>query len=277
VVGLATEQLERLMKAKMYCQGASRIVMALAIGAGLVVSAKAETLLVDFGNASSFRGVTVPNPDPKGHYWNSLQPGPFYPSLIDINNAVTSIGLGYTTGVGTDSYNGPAGPTSIPPTAAEIAGTDIDTVALGDLGVKEAAIDFAASPGGLDNRTRFAISGLNPNELYSMKIYGSHKFSDDDNTVYSIFSDATYTTQVATANLNVQTPGSPNLHNRDQTVTISNVLPQAGNTLYMQFVGSNGNLGYLNSFELTGVPEPSSLLLVICGGAASLVGWRRRS
>lgn len=265
------------MKAKMYCQGASRIVMALAIGAGLVVSAKAETLLVDFGSTSSFRGVSVPNPDANGHYWNSLTPGPFFGSLVDINNAVTSIGLGYTTPVGTDSYNGPAGPTTFPnPTPAEIAATDIDTVALGDLGVKEAAIDFAASPGGLDNNTRFAISGLNPNEYYSMKIYGAHEFSDDDNTVYSIYSDASYSTLVATGNLNVQTPGSPWLHNRDQTITLSNVLPQSGNTLYVQFVGSNGNLGYLNSFELTGVPEPSSLLLVICGGAASLGGWRRR-
>jgi len=265
------------MKAKLCCERARLIAMALVIGAGLAVSANAETILVDFGSNTSFRGVSVPNPDPNGHYWNSLTPGPFFPALIDINNSPTTIGLGYDTPVGTDSYNGPAGPTSFPsPTPAEIAATDIDTVALGNLGVKEAAIDFAASPGGLDNRTRFQIQGLNPSEKYTLTIFGSHKFSDDDTTVYSIFSDATYSTLVATASLNVQTPGSPFLHNRDKVATISNLSPQAGNTLYVQFIGANGSLGYLNDFQLTGaVPEPSTLLLLL-GSAALPFGFRRR-
>src|SRR4029079_10357206 len=101
-------------------------------------------VLVDFGSTSSFRGVNVPNPDPKGHYWNSLTPGPFYPNLIDINNNPTTVAIGYDTGVGTDSFNGPAGVTSFPnPTAAEIAATDINAAALGDLGIKGAAIKFA--------------------------------------------------------------------------------------------------------------------------------------
>jgi hypothetical protein len=256
---------------------ASRLAIVAIIGAGLAVSANAETVLVDFGSNSSFRGVSVPNPDPNGHYWNSLQPGPFFPNLIDINNNATSIGLGFTTGVGTDSFNGPAGVTSFPnPTAAEIAATDINAAALGDLGVKEAAIDFAASPGGLDNNTRFAISGLNPAEKYTLKLFGSHKFSDADTTVYSVFTDGTYTTQIATASLNVQTPGSPNLHNRDTIATISGLSPQSGNTLYMQFVGVGNNLGYLNDFELIGtVPEPTSLLL-LASGAALVFGYRRR-
>jgi len=257
---------------------ASRLAIVAIFGAGLAVSAKAETLLVDFGSNNSFRGVNVPNPDPNGHFWNSLTPGPFFPNLIDINNTVTTVALGYDTPVGTDSFNGPAGVTSFPnPTAAEVAATDINAAALGDLGVKEAAIDFAASPGGADNRTRFQIQGLNPAEKYTLKIFGSHKFSDNDATVYSIFSDNTYATQVATASLNVQTPGSPNLHNRDTFATISNLSPQASNILYVQFVGNTGGLGYLNSFELIGssVPEPTSLLL-LASGAALVFGCRRR-
>jgi hypothetical protein len=253
---------------------ASRLAIVAIMTAGLAVSARAETVLVDFGSDASFRGASVPNPDPNGHYWNSLTPGPFFGNLIDINNNATAIGLGYTTGVGTDSYNGPAGPTDVPPTSSHIPATDIDAAALGDLGVKEAAFDFAASPGGLNNNTRFTISSLNPAEKYTLKLFGSHKFSDDNTTVYSIFSDSTYTTQVASANLNVQTPGSPNLHNRDTTVTLSN-LSATGGSLFVQFVGSNGNQGYLNSFELIGVPEPSSLLL-LASGAALVFGYRRR-
>lgn len=255
----------------------ARLAMVMAIGMGLAVSAQAETVLVDFGNNVSFRGVSVPAPDVNGHYWNSLQPGPFYPNLTDIGNAATTIGLGYTTGVGTDSYNGPAGPTSIPPTPAEVAATDIDALALGNLGVKEAAFDFAASPGGLNNNTRFELSGLDAAKKYTLTIFGSHKFSDDDATVYSVSND-TFMTTLASASLNVQTPGSPWLHNRDTVATLSNLSPSAGGTLQVNFVGANGNQGYLNSFQLTGsvVPEPSSMLLLV-SSLGLVFGVRRRS
>jgi len=257
----------------------ARCLAATAIVAGMAMSAQAQTLLVDFGRGapdSSFRGVTVPNPDANGHTWNSLVPGPFYGGLVDWSGAPTTIGLGYTTGVGTDSYNGPAGPTSIPPTAAEIAATDIDAAALGSLGVKEAAIDFAASPGGLNNNTRFEISGLNPANKYTLTIYGAHEFSDDDSTVYSAYGDAGYTTLLGSASLLIQTPGSPWLHNRDKVAKLSNLMPSATGSLYMNFVGANGNQGYLNSFQLSAVPEPSSLLLLV-SSVGLVCGLRRRS
>ena len=229
--------------------------MVMAIGAGLAVSAKAETLLVDFGRS----GIS-----PKDHsaecrcrirtlmdnYWNSLVPGPFYPNLIDFNNNPTTIGLGYTTAVGTDSFNGPAGVTSNPPTPAEIAATDIDAAALGNLGVKEAAMDFAASPGGLNNNTRFEISGLNASQTYTLTLFGSHKFSDDDITVYSVSNDAFLTT-IGTANLLVQTPGIAlaaqsryGCHDQQSCAVRQAVCCRCN------FVGSNGNLGYLNPSNL---------------------------
>ena len=239
----------------------------------------AQTVLVDFGNSNlaSFRGVSVPNPDANGNFWNSLQPGLFYTNLIDTSNNATTIDLGFSTNVGTDSFNGPAGVTSNPPTPAEIAATDIDAVALGLLGgAKEGPFDFAASPGGLNNNTRFEIQELDPTKRYNLTFFGSHKFSDDDATVYSVFSDNTYTTLVASGSLNVQTPGSPNLHNRDQVLTLSNLAPQASNIFYVQFVGANGNIGYLNDMIIAVIPEPSTLLLVMGGAAAMVVGLRRR-
>jgi hypothetical protein len=251
--------------------------MAMAIGIALAASAGAQTVLIDFGSNASFRGINVPNPDPNGNSWNSLTPGPFFTNLVDTTNTPTTIDLGFDTPVGTDSFNGPAGATTFPtPTAAEIAATDIDAAALGMLGVKEAAIDFAASPGTADNRTRFQLQELDPSKTYNLTFFGSHKFSDNDTTVYSIFSDNTYTTLVASASLNVQQPGSPNLHNRDTVATISGVAPQASNILYVQFVGSQGGLGYLNDMQITAVPEPSTALLLLAGGAAALLRFRRR-
>ncbi len=249
--------------------------VALMIGLAVAGSAKAAVVLVDFGSNSSFRGVSVPAPDSNGNYWNSIVPGPFIPTLVNTSNVATTMALGFDTPVGTDSFNGPAGVTSFPnPTPAEVAATDINASALGILGIKEAAIDFAASPGGADNRTRFQLQGLDPTKKYNLTFFGSHKFSDNDTTVYSIYSDNTYTGLVASASLNVQTPGSPNLHNRDMLATISNLSPQASNILYVQFVGSAGGLGYLNDMSITEViPEPSGLAAF---GLVGLLAARRR-
>ena len=264
------------MKIKLCWGPAAQVAMTLVLGFGLALSAGAQTVLVDFGSGSSFRGVSVPNPDVNGNYWNSISPGAFISNMTAIDNSATTIDLGFDTPVGTDSFNGPAGVTSFPnPTPAEIAATDIDAAALGNLGIKEAAIDFAASPGGANNNTRFQIQELDPTKTYTLTFFGSHKFSDNDTTVYSIFSDNTYSTLVASASLNVQTPGMPWLHNRDTVATISGLAPQASNILYVQFVGSNGGLGYLNDMQITAVPEPSSLMLL--AGAFGLVfGFRRK-
>jgi hypothetical protein len=264
------------MKEKVCSESVARSVMAMVLAIGLAVTAQAQTVLIDFGNNDSFRGVSVPNPDSNGNNWNSLVPGFFYTDLIDTTGAPTTIDFGFSTPVGTDSFNGPAGATSFPdPTPAEIAATDIDHAALGNLGVNEAAIDFAASPGGADNRTRFEIQQLDPARTYTLTLFGSHKFSDADTTVYSVYSDNTYTTVVGTASLNVQTPGSPNLHNRDTVATIAGLAPQASDILYVEFVGTNNNLGYLNSLQITCIPEPSTLLL-LAGGMGLVFGFRRR-
>ena len=115
-----------------------------------------------------------------------------------------------------------------------------------------------------------------PLKTYTLTIFGSHKFSDDDSTVYSAYGDAGYTTLLGSTSLLVQTPGSPWLHNTNTVATLSNLSPSAGGSLYMNFVGSNGNQGYLNSFQLTGVPEPSSLLLLV-SSVGLVIGVRRRS
>jgi len=184
-----------------------------------------------------------------------MQPGLYYPNLIDISNAATTIDFGFSTPVGTDSYNGPAGPTSIPPTAGEIAATDIDAAALGNLGITNAAFDFAAGAGGV---CKFEIQQLDPTKKYNLTFYGSHKFNADANTVYSVYSDNTYTTLVGQTNLDVFQPGSPWLHNRDKTATISNLSPQANNIFYVTFIGSAGGDGYLNCMQIS-VAEPASV------------------
>lgn len=224
----------------------------------LTAGARAQTVLVDFGSDTSFRGVSVVNPDHRGHHWNSLQPGLYYTNLVDVTNTATTIDLGFSTPVGTDSYNGPAGPTSDPPLPEEIMLTDIDADALGDLGVIEAAFDYAA---GADATCRFEIQGLDPARTYTLTFFGSHKFNSDPTTIYTVYSDNTYTSVVDSVSLDVHLDGFPWLHNRDTVAVLSNLAPQAFNILYVEFVGSAGGNGYLNDFKIEaigggGCPNP---------------------
>jgi hypothetical protein len=162
-----------------------------------------------------------------------------------------------------------------------VPNTDVDTAALGNLGVLHAAFDYAASPGPdatgnmAANLTRFQIQQLDTAKTYTLTLFGSHKFNTDATTVYSVFNDNAYSSLIGTASLDVHQPGSPHLHNRDTVATIGGLVPDANGILYLQFVGATGAQGFLNSMQITGVPEPSSLMLLV-GGAAGLVFALRR-
>jgi hypothetical protein len=212
-----------------------------------------QTVLIDFGSDTSYRGLSVDNPDDNGNYWNSLQPGLFVPNLIDIDNNGTTIDLGWDTPVATDSYNGPAGATTEEFYQDEVVNTVIDPVALGNLGgALEGPFDYAAGYNGVEHfPVRFQIQGLNPAATYDLTFYGAHSFSNDATTVYTVYSDDTYSTPVASTSLVVHLDEFTFFEpNRDRVATITGVAPQADNILYIQFVGETGFGGYLNDMQI---------------------------
>jgi hypothetical protein len=241
------------------------IYVSMALVAGFTVSAKAEKVLLDFGDNSSFRGVSVsPNPDANGNTWNEIHTGAYFPNLNATTGAATTDAFGFSSPVGTDSYNGPAGATDNPGGPANDLNNFTLSPSLGDLDNNAAAIDYVNSPGGGVYCT-FALNGLSATETYTLIFYGSQKFSADANTVYSVFSDAGFTSSLGSATLNV---GSGNNANLSQVATISGLTPNAGN-LYVEFLGQQGDTGYLNSMEIIGtssVPEPASLSICAVGG-----------
>src|SRR5262245_16498304 len=213
----------------------------LLVGQALFVNA--QTVLIDFGNDNTYRSLSVLNPDTKGHYWNSIQPGVLVENLVDLQNSATTIDVGWNTPVGFDSYNGPAGASPVIDNKMDLRDnylpfTDIDqtpTSALGNLnGALEGPFDYICGPGGADNRVRLQIQQLDPAKKYNLTFFGSHSFSIDTTTVYTVFSDNTYATPVGTANLDIQEPTSPNIHNKNRVATINNLSPQADNILYIQ-------------------------------------------
>jgi len=243
----------------------------IALSIGLVITSHAQTVLLDFGSNTSYRGLSIVNPDANGNSWNSLQPGAFYENAVDINNVPTTIDVGFDTPIGTDSYNGPAGPTGpewagapTPQLLIDVTFSDVDAEALGILGggcdvatgtgTCEGVFDFAATdPGAV---AQFQIQGLDPTKSYNLTFFASHKYSTDNTTIYKVYTDNTYTTVVASTTLEVMDPSNPVAHNRDKVATITGLSPQADNILYIEFAaasGGEGGIGYLNDMLLEGV------------------------
>lgn len=216
---------------------ANRVVLAgIMIGIGLACSGQsdAQTILFDLGNDMSFRGTNVVNPDPNGNFWNSVDSSAYWPGVVDINGDATVVGFGFGTVNGTDSFNGPAGTNTSPDLV------EIDADALGVLGVNEAVFDYYAN-------STFTIQGLDPAKTYNLTFFGSRKFATDATTVYTVYTSNDYAVAVASAELAVRDADSNWLHNSNTVVTIQNVAPQFADSLWIGFIGSEGNSGYLNA------------------------------
>lgn len=230
------------------------------------VEINGPTVLIDLGNDDSNRGVSVPGPDSNGNEWNSVRSGIYWTDLVDTAGNTTTIDFGFSTGVGSDSFNGPAGATSDPPTAGEIAATEIDGDVLGTLGVNEAAIDWV---GGVD--AGFEIAGLNPAGTYNLHFFGSKKYPTDGTTVYSVYDDSGLTNLIGETTLRVGKSGFAN-HNQSAVAVLRNLTPSAGGALYVSFVGESGNEGYLNALAVE-VADTTAPEITITGDNPATVVW----
>lgn len=204
-----------------------------------------DVILVDFGNDSSFGGASVANPDGNGNYWNSIWSGAFTSNLINVSNAVTTVDIGFDAAQGTGNFNGPAG--QVVPAALGLLGGDTNAVN-----------DYYIS-------SKFQIQGLDTGLTYRLTFFGSHKYSPNTSTVYSVCTDANYDTVVASVSLDVQVPGSPALHNSNQVAVLDNLAPQPNGRLYVSFAGDAGTNGYLNAMmiealdvEVPAQPQPAT-------------------
>jgi hypothetical protein len=208
-----------------------------------------KTILVDFGNNQSYRGTNTPSPDGLGHYWNSVggtnnyffTPGSTI--LTNAAGAATAVQFAFDSaytnagsGFGTDSYNGPAGNTVFNGPNACV----FNPTALAYLGITNAVYDYYVN-------AKFQLQGMDPAKSYRLTFFGSHKYNFDNTTVYSVCSDSSYSTVLASTNLLV---GAGANHNQDQVATIGPISPQPNGTMYIEFIGSTGNLGYLNCLQI---------------------------
>jgi hypothetical protein len=219
-----------------------------------------QTMLLDFGDNNSFRGTNTPSPDAQGHYWNNLGVNFIGSPLVLTNAAGASMGISFmfdasspsytnaSSGFGTDSYNGPAGPTDCGPPSCSIGNCVFDPGALGYLGITNAVYDYFVS-------AHFLLQNMNPAHQYSLTFFGSHKFSFNPTTVYSVYSDSNYSTLIASTNLLV---GSGAAHNQDTVAVLSPITPSTNGSLYVKFIAPDGNLGYLNCMVIVDLTSPGN-------------------
>jgi hypothetical protein len=252
-------------------------------GAAFAAAATAHsqvTTLIDFGNDSTFRGVTASSPDINGNHWNSVAFG-FVGNLVDTTGSATAIdwtpnGLGDT-----DSFNSLVGATTSPdPTATELsnAETILNGGSIGDFGVAEAAIDFFVSNNGTTDVGRFQIQQLTPGQEYDLSFYGARQFTNaNTQTRYSVFDDSSYTNLLGSVTVTHGDGGSNG--NITDVGTISGLIgpSNANNIFYVQFEGVNtSTAGYINAMSITAVPEPSTYALLAGVLALGLIVLRRR-
>ncbi len=223
--------------------------LAAAVGAGAFVlaapAATAQTVLIDFGADSTYRGASVVNPDPNGNHWTSVDSAQFYADIVGIDGVQTSVDFGFSSATGTDSYNGPAGTATSDPSASVY-----NASALGDLGVDEAVFDYYTD-------STFQIQNLDPLKTYDLTFYGAHKYNEDNVTRYTAYTDGTFSTPIASVDLEV---GVNEAHNTDATVQLTGLSPDALGIIYVGFESASGGfatLGYLNALKVAEVPDIS--------------------
>ena len=212
-------------------------------------AASAQTkVLIDFGNDTTYRGVTTPG------NWNSVAYG-YAPALVDMTGTPTTIAWAPDALGGVDSFNSIAGPTSNPVTNEEIAAADaaINKPALGDLGAPQAAMDYYVSNNGATTSGRFQLQGLQPGVAYRLTFYGTKQYvgAGNEETRYEVFGQADYTAALGSGVLatgTVDGTGNPG-------ATVSIEVTPAASTVYVQWTGVNDPLkGYLSSMSIEAIP-----------------------
>jgi hypothetical protein len=218
--------------------------------------APGTAVLIDFGNDLSFRGASQTGPDTNGNYWTSVWSGAFYTNLVSTSGAPTAWNFGITTPGATDSFNGPAGPTTNPITQTQIDNVQVNAGLLGPLGgSKPGVFDFYAN-------STFQLQNLDPSRTYQLAFFGSHQFNADDVTRYTVYTDSGFTNAVTSVDLNVGTGGN---HNQSRVAVLNNISPQTNGVIYLGFTGASNGSGYLNALMLVEVAQ-TNLFLAWSGG-----------
>ena len=238
----------------------------------IVKYAVLKTVLLDIGRSNAdggwYGGATPASPDANGNYWNTLDSGKYAGSMTDKAGASTTIGAGFiaiNNPIFT-TWNGPAGDGTV--------AWSINASALGDLGNKDAAIDYVWG-----TNIRMSVNGLTVGKKYQLNFFCSRRWEGDPSTTISVYGDNTFDSAAKLSEGTVANRSASQgwVYNADTLLTIDNLTP-TGTSLYINIVGSAGGAGALNALSIQELDIPAAAditppVITVSGNTTETVFW----
>lgn len=252
-----------------------------------------DTLLIDFSRANGTDGQIMPNAgtmntgagnntgiaDSKGNYWNnawynsnslSVAP-PSVTNLITLNNVGTGVDLSFSKGWEANGFNN--GGLKDP--------AYIDPDLLGEIAFVNATGDYffhnAGNSGALGYAT-MTFSSLNPNLTYDFKIFGSRLATSGTDVRKTLFSitdaNGTHSFELQTTGTGIGAAGYNG--NNNTFAYLEGIVPDEFGTIELKVSVLQGGYAYINTLQLTAVPEPEMYGIAAAAGCLALIMTRRR-
>jgi len=202
-------------------------------------SARAETILVDFGPNDVTNGNSTPSPDTNGNYWNNLNATTVGSSisLVTVGNAATGFGLEVTTAF---LSNGILNGGLLAPSAS----------LLGIFAIATATQDFFFEGSGAT--PTFKLTGLNPTFTYNLRFFASRNWAGETRiTRYTVTGvNGTFTADLTTSGNNIGHDGVYD-GNDNRAASVNRVTPTAAGEIIVQLSALSGAYSYINAMEIT--------------------------
>lgn len=223
-------------------------------GLSAFATASAQTILIDFGMTG-----TAATPSPTGgNYWNNFNtPASGSAALVTTTNAASGITMTVSS---TFANTGPS-------PYATLTGSST----LGNLNVSTALSDFFYGNNNVGSPATLTFSGLNAGYTYTFSMLGARSATDSRTTTYVVAGATSGTATLQTSGLDIG--GSGINYNNSNLAVISGITPDGSNNITLA-VSATG-FSYLNALQISVIPEPTAVMLIL-GVFGGVVLMRRR-
>ena len=200
------------------------------------------TVRIDFGPNDGTQGNETANPDSAGNYWNNVSanggvvPGLSLSSLLTVGNLPTAIKVTMGNGWNANGINNGG---LLDPSSALLGEYAIDTVTQ----------DYFYTYGG--NAGSLEVSGLDPQVLYQLRIFGTRNTNEYRETTYSITgSGAAVAQALQTSGGGVSEDGLSG-GNDNTFLEFNDIQPDVMGRLQVEAVVTGGSYAYLGFMEIS--------------------------
>ena len=199
----------------------------------LVIDVTGQEFLVDFGTTPTTSALS-------GKTWNNWTVGGQY-----LSNIVTSSGAntGYALYFDTD-VSWSTGFGVLPNTS------------LGVFSEANVLIDGVYTTSSVTNGATLTIAKLNPNNAYTLQLFGARDATETRATLYTLTGANTVSGTLTNSGIGIGGPGTN--YNNNSILTFSNLHPTRDGLISLNYKVAQGGFGYLNALRVTTTNYPSS-------------------